>query len=157
VLWNTNRKQHEVLLQLPLLALAGPAWWWLAPSGIRGIAMVSAGVILGRALVITAAALRALELRWTTIAGSAARGLGLAGLCAAAELAGLRATAPLASPLAAVVAGAVCAAGIMLFVLLLKPAAFGPEALTAIMRLAPPFAARLARTGVVTDSRRTVA
>jgi hypothetical protein len=25
------------------------------------------------------------------------------------------------------------------------------------MRLAPPFAARLARTGVVTDSRRTVA
>jgi hypothetical protein len=42
-------------------------------------------------------------------------------------------------------------------VLLLKPAAFGPEALTAIMRLAPPFAARLARTGAVTDSRRTVA
>jgi lipopolysaccharide exporter len=157
VLWNTNRKQHEVLLQLPLLALAGPAWWWLAPSGIRGIAMVSAGVILGRALVITAAALRALELRWTTIAGSAARGLGLAGLCAAAELAGLQATAPLASPLAAVVAGAVCAAGVMLLVLLLKPAAFGPEALTAIMRLAPPFAARLARTGAVTDSRRTVA
>jgi lipopolysaccharide exporter len=157
VLWNTDRKHYEVLLQLPLLALAAPAWWWLAPSGIRGIAMISAGVILGRALIILAAALRALGLRWTVIAGYAARGLGLAVLCAGAVLAGLEASAPLASPLASLLAGSAGAAVVMVLVLLLKPAAFGPEALVAIMRLAPPVAARLARTGAVADSRRTTA
>jgi len=153
VLWNTGRKQHEFLLQLPLLALAVPAWWWLAPAGIRGIALASAGVILVRALVIVAAALHALDLRWSAIAGYGARGLGLSALSAAAVLAGLELTAALASPLAALLAGGAGAAVVMLLVLLFKPALLGPEALMAIVRLAPRLAARIMRSAAVADSR----
>jgi lipopolysaccharide exporter len=38
VLWNTGRKHLEVRLQLPLFLLAVPAWWLLAPQGIRAVA-----------------------------------------------------------------------------------------------------------------------
>ncbi|GAB2584851.1 hypothetical protein GCM10027034_16510 [Ramlibacter solisilvae] len=157
VLWNTQRKQHEFLLQLPVLALAAPAWWFFAPSGIRGIAIVSACVILGRSLVIVTAALRALELRWRAIASPAARGLALAALCALAVLAGQHATAGLASHLAALAAGGLAAAGAMLLVLVLRPSLLGAEALSAITRLAPRVAARITRNGTVAASRETAA
>jgi len=157
VLWNSNRKQYEFLLQLPLLALALPAWWFLAPSGIRGVALVSAGVILARAAVISTATLRALELRWTVIFGYAARGLGLSALCGIAVLAGLHLAAGLASPLAALIAGSAGATLVMLVVLWLKPQALGHEALSTIARLAPGIAGKLVRSNPVADSRRTAA
>ena len=157
VLWNTNRKQYEFLLQLPLLAVAVPAWWLLAPSGIRSVAWVSAGVILARAVIIIAAALRALGLRGRTILGYLVRGLGLSALCVLAALGGLHAVAGLASPLAALIAGGAGAALVMLLVLLLRPSALGHEALAAMAQLSPRVSARIARSAAMTDSRGTVA
>jgi len=151
VLWNTGRKHYEFLLQLPLLALAAPAWWLFAHEGIRAIAVVSAIVIFARAAVIIAAALRALQLRWSAIAPDAARGLGLAAVCAAAVLAGQHAVAPLTYPIVSLSAGGACALAAMLAMVLMRPQVLGPEARSALGRLFPAFAPRFAAPGAPLD------
>ena len=153
VLWNTGRKHQEVLLQLPVLALAGPAWWLFAPSGIRGVAIVSAVVILARALVIVAAALNALQLRWLTIAPYAARGLGLAAVAAVAVLAGQHAVATLTFPGVSLYAGGLCAMAALGLLILARPQVLGLEACSALSRLVPGFGPRLAAASAMsTDS-----
>jgi lipopolysaccharide exporter len=152
VLWNTGRKHQESMLQLPLLAIAGPAWWLFAPSGIRGVAIVSAIVVFARALVIVGAALNALNMRWVTIAPYAARGLGLAALCAVAVQAGKQAVSSLTFPGVSLYAGSVAAAAAMGLVLFLRPQALGLEAQSALARLVPRFGPRLAPAVVGADS-----
>jgi lipopolysaccharide exporter len=144
VLWNTGRKHQESMLQLPVLAIAGPAWWLFAPSGIRGVAIVSAVVIFARAAVIVGASLNALQVRWTTIVPYAARGLGLSALCAAAVLAGQEAVSMFTFPGASLYAGTLAAAATMALVLFVRPQALGLEAQSALARLVPRFGPRLA-------------
>jgi lipopolysaccharide exporter len=147
VLWNTNRRQYEYQLQLPLLALAAPAWWYVAPGGVRGIAIVSCVVIFARAAVIVAATLRALGLRWNTLARDALRGLALSSLCALAILGAQQVSSWTASPLVALFAGGIAAGLAMLAVLVFKPEALGRDARTALSRVLPVFGPRLAPRG----------
>ena len=150
VLWNTGRKHLEHMLQLPLLALALPAWWIVAPSGIRAIAAVSAVIIFARAAVIVIAALRALDLRWLVLAGPLARGPGLAAACALAVLTGQQAAAGSTFPGSALVAGSAGALAVLLLVLGVWPQLLGAEARAVLARFMPflrtapdaPFAAR---------------
>ena len=147
VLWNTGRKQYEYQLQLPLLALAIPAWWFLAPQGVRGVAIVSCSVIAARAVVIVAASLRALDLRASALLPYAARGLALSAICAAAVLGAQEVFASLASPIVAFVAGGAAAALAMLAILFFRPESLGREAQTALSRVVPVFGPRLAPRG----------
>jgi lipopolysaccharide exporter len=140
VLWNTNRKHYESLLQLPLLAVAGPAWWFLAPSGLRGIALVSAAVIFARAAVIVAAALRALGLRWSVLLPYAARGLALSAVFAVPVFAGQHVAAGLPLHGAPLYAGGLCALGVLAALIFLRPEALGLEAQSALARLLPRLA-----------------
>ncbi|MBA3772863.1 MAG: oligosaccharide flippase family protein [Ramlibacter sp.] len=143
VLWNTGRKHYEFLLQVPLLALAFPAWWLLAPAGVRGVAVVSVVVIFARALVIIGAASRALELRWIAVVPYFARGLALSALCAAAVLVGQRAAVGVAIPGASLFAGGLCALLAIATVVLVRPGVLGAEAQSALARLVPGFISRL--------------
>ena len=127
VLWNTGRKHLEYQLQLPLLAVAAPAWWLFAPAGIRSAAIVSALVIVARAGVIIAAALRALDLRWSVVLPYAARGLFLSALCAVAVRAGQHGGAMLTFPGASLFAGAMGAVATMLLVVAARPQVLGLE------------------------------
>ncbi len=142
VLWNTGRRNQEFLLQLPLLALAAPAWWLFAHEGIRVVAVVSAVVIYARAGVIVSAALNALKLRWTAILPYAVRGLGLAAVCTVAVLAGQQAVSGLTFPGVSLYAGSACALAAMLLVIGARPQVLGIEAQTALGRLLPGFALR---------------
>jgi O-antigen/teichoic acid export membrane protein len=144
VLWNSNRKHYEFMLQLPVLAIAALTWWLIAPGGIYGVALVSAGVVVGRAVVIVTAAIRALDLRWSALAPDAARGMALSAWCAAAVLAARHLAAGIPLPGAPLFAGAACAAIAMLLVLVFKPDALGNDARTALSRIVPRFAAHIA-------------
>jgi lipopolysaccharide exporter len=144
VLWNTDRRHHEFLLQLPLLALAAPAWWYFAPSGIRGIAIVSAVVIFARAFVIVVAAARALQVRASVVLPYVARGAGLAAICALAVLAGKEAVAGITFPGMGLLCGGACAAVAMLVAIAARPQWLGREAQIALSRLLPAFALRFA-------------
>ena len=137
VLWNTGRKHLEYQLQLPMLAVAAPAWWLIAPSGIRSAAIVSALVIVARAGVIIAAALRALGAAVERRASDAARGLFLSAVCAAAVLAGKHAVATLTFPGVSLYAGGICAVAAMLLLVATRPQLLGVEALSALARLFP--------------------
>jgi lipopolysaccharide exporter len=143
VLWNTNRKHQEFLLQLPILALAVPLWWFFAPSGIRAVAIVSAAVLVARAVVIISAALNALNLRWAAILPYAARGLGLSALCAGATLAGQQAVATFTLPGISLAAGAAFALAALLILVGTRPQVLGREAHGALSRLFPAFALHL--------------
>ncbi len=147
VLWNTGRKHYEFWLQLPVLALAAPAWWLIAPSGVRGVALVSAVVIFVRAAVIIAAALKALQLRWSVVLPYALRGAGLSVVCAAAVLAGQHAAAGLAFPGAGLFAGGSFALLAIVFMVAARPDVLGAEAQSALARLLPRFAPTLAVAG----------
>ena len=150
VLWNTGRKHLEYMLQLPLLAIALPAWWIVAPSGIRAIATVSALVLFARAAVIVTAALRALGLRWQVVAVPLARGAGLAAACAIAVVTGQQAAAGSTLPGMALAAGSAGALAVLLLVLGVWPQLLGAEARGVLARFLPflgtrpgtPFGAR---------------
>jgi len=116
VLWNTGRKHLEYMLQLPLLAMALPAWWIAAPSGIRAVATVSALIIAARAIVIVVAALRALRLRWRVVAAPLLRGAALAVVCALAVLTGQHAAAGATQAGVALAAGSAGALAVLLAV-----------------------------------------
>ncbi len=152
VLWNTNRKHYEFMLQLPLLALAAPAWWFFAPSGVHGVAIVSAVVIFARALVIVSASLHALDVRWTALLPSIGRGLALAAWCGAAVLLGRHLCAGWAFPGAGLWGGSAFAALAGLLVLFVAPGLLGRQAQTALARIVPRFGARFAPT--VADPRK---
>jgi lipopolysaccharide exporter len=152
VLWNSGRKQQEFMLQLPLLAIALPAWWLFAPGGIRGVAVVSAIVIFARAFVIITAALRALGLRWSSILAYAARGLGLSVVCGGAVLAGQHAVAGLTFPGVSLYAGSACALAAILLMVGARPQVLGDEAQSALARLIPRFAMRWIQLRPAADS-----
>jgi lipopolysaccharide exporter len=137
VLWNTGRKHLESLLQLPLLALALPAWWIAAHSGIRAVAIASVAVLFARSAVIVVAALRALELRWVAIATPLARGLGLSVASAAAVLTAQHLVAGVALPVIALAAGSAAALLVALLVLRGWPRLLGEETQQVVARVLP--------------------
>jgi lipopolysaccharide exporter len=144
VLWNSKRRHYEFLLQLPVLALAAPAWWLWARWGIEAAAVVSALVIFARAVVIVAAALRALNLGWSAIVPDAVRGIGLAAVCAVAVLAGQHAVADLVLPAVSLGAGAACAGAVMVLMAGLWPQLLGRDTRSALASLFPAFRMRWA-------------
>ena len=137
VLWNTGRKHYEFLLQLPLLAAAAVAWFMLAGQGVRAVAVVSAVVIVARAVVIVGAALKALGLGWPVVLGHAVRGAVLAALCAVAVVAGRQAVALVALPFVSLLAGGSMALATVLLLVFTRPQWLGQEARSALSNLFP--------------------
>jgi lipopolysaccharide exporter len=90
ILWNTGRKHFESLLQLPILALAGYIFYSFANKGIVIVALIAAGIIFLRALVITIAACRQLSISVLDILTIAIRGIVMMSLIAASTFSGIK-------------------------------------------------------------------
>ena len=143
VLWNSGRPQHEWLLQLPLIGLGALGLWQAAPLGLTAAAIAVGLLSLARALLLTGAALRALELRWSSLLQPALRGLTLsAGLAAGV----LTAQAPLSAPLPRLVAAALAAMLPLTLLLWRRPRwcewAAGPQAWSMVLRFVPALGRR---------------
>ncbi|MBL0421014.1 oligosaccharide flippase family protein [Ramlibacter sp. AW1] len=137
VLWNTGRKHQEALLQLPLLALALPAWWWITPHGLRGAVLVSAVVIYLRAGLIVAAGLRALGMSGSVLLPLLLRGGLLALWCGVATRAAQALVEPLGLPAVSLAAGTLAALAAMAIVVWGLPHLLGEQARLALSRLLP--------------------
>ncbi|SJM94581.1 lipopolysaccharide biosynthesis protein [Crenothrix polyspora] len=74
ILWNTKGKHLESLLQLPIIVLAGWAFYTFAHQGVVVVALVAAGILCVRALVITTAACQRLKIGVRHLSPSFARG-----------------------------------------------------------------------------------
>ena len=148
VLWHCGQSRREAALQLPLLALALPLWWWAAreaaPAGLTAVAALTALLLHARALVTVRAALGCLGLRASQLAPALMRGIGLAAACAIALSAGRAVAMPFEGlwPPAWVAAlrlagggGAALAAGLVL--VRWRPSLLGPQAMALLRRAAP--------------------
>jgi lipopolysaccharide exporter len=89
ILWNTGRKHWESILQLPVLLVAGLAFFSLASQGVVMVAIVAACTLLARAIVITSAACYLLKIGLRDLFGFAIRGIAMASIAAAGTLAGV--------------------------------------------------------------------
>ncbi len=161
VLWHTARKHQEAALQWPLLLLAVPAWWMLAPGGLLIAAAVSLLVMHARAALIVAAALRALGLRARCLLPLLGRGTVLALGCALAtwgaqagtlRAAGLTALPPAWQDAASLVAGAAAGLGTGLFLAWNFPSLLGDDARELLAR-ALPFIGRAGAVRTATAPR----
>ncbi|TFZ05987.1 lipopolysaccharide biosynthesis protein [Ramlibacter henchirensis] len=138
VLWNTRRKHLEAMLQLPVLAIALPVWWLLAPLGIRAVVIAAAAAIVVRSIIIVGACVRALDLSWRMLVPFALRGLALGAVCALAVLVG-RQLLTLLHPLATLIVETCTGVGVLLVLTIARPQVLGPEARSVLSRLIPRF------------------
>jgi PST family polysaccharide transporter len=89
ILWNTNGKQFESLLQLPVLVLAVVALYAFADKGVVVVSLITAGILCVRSLVITTAACRRLKIGGQHLLPFFARGWAVALLVAFGTFAGI--------------------------------------------------------------------
>jgi lipopolysaccharide exporter len=75
ILWNTGRKHFESLLQLPILVIAVYAFYSFANKGVLIVALIAAGLLFSRAIVITIAACRRLSISALDLLPFAIRGI----------------------------------------------------------------------------------
>ncbi|MFI3156963.1 MAG: lipopolysaccharide biosynthesis protein [Methylococcaceae bacterium] len=90
ILWNTGRKHFESLLQLPILAIAGYAFYSFANQGIVTAALIAGGLLFIRAVVITTAACRRLHISVRDLCPFAIRGIAMMSIAAASTLSGIK-------------------------------------------------------------------
>lgn len=90
ILWNTGRKHFESLLQLPILAIAGYAFYSFASQGIVMVALIAAGLIVTRTVVITTAACRQLNVSALDLFPLAVRGIIMMSIAAASTFSGIK-------------------------------------------------------------------
>ena len=152
VLWNTGRKHHEFALQLPILALGALAFYMFAGKGIRAAAAVAALLLVLRAFVIGTAAMRAVQLRLTTLLPHVARGLLLSALCAAGVLAGQSAVARFEIPLLSLAASSLAGFAMLALLIAVRPQLLGDQTAAMVIRFFPRLAGFLSKASRVAPS-----
>lgn len=90
ILWNTDRKHLESLLQLPILMIAGYVFYSFANQGIVMVAIITAGLLFTRAVVITTAACRRLSISIRDLFPFAARSIAVMSITAAGTYGGIK-------------------------------------------------------------------
>lgn len=143
VLWNTGGRHLESLLQLPVLAVAFGALWHFAGQGATAVALVAAGTLAMRALVIGICACVRLKVGPGVLASIGWRAAVLMGLTAIGTL-GAAGLSPAGSlPLVRLVAAV--AAGVLLptVAVLAFPPLLGARVVDMLKRFTPPIPGRL--------------
>ena len=156
VLWNTGRKYHESVLQLPILALGALGFYGLAAQGIQSAATVVALVLLMRALVIGTMAFRALKLGFMELLPDIGRGMILSTLCAIGAKAGQAAVSGHETPLLSLAAATLMALCMLALVLAVRPQLLGTQSVTMVIRFFPRLAPLLRRSGLGTKKGPTI-
>jgi len=90
ILWNTGRKHFESLLQLPILAIAGYVFYSFANRGIVMVALIAGGFFFIRAVVITTAACRRLNISALELLPLAIRGIIMISITALGTVSGIK-------------------------------------------------------------------
>lgn len=149
ILWNTQRKNMEFALQLPLVAVGVAGFYLFAGHGILQAAAVAASLLVLRALVIATAAFRALRLNLSDVLPEVARGGLLTLVGAVGVLAAQRAVASYDMPLLSLVAAAAAALSALGTLALVWPACLGEHTPAMLVRFVPALKPRLQQRDLV--------
>ncbi len=160
VLWNTGRQNFEFALQLPLVLIGAAGFYAFAGQGLRSAAGVAATLLVLRAAVMSLAAMRALQLRWTIVLPHAVRGALLSGLCVLGVWSGHNATSGFDSPwLALLVSGLLTLCAVAVPILCRPQQLLGAATIDMVLRFFPrlsPFLNRndwLSRSDVIGEQQ----
>jgi lipopolysaccharide exporter len=145
ILWNTQRKNMEFALQLPLIGLGIAGFYLFAGEGILQAAGVAAILLVLRAWVIAAAAFKALDLRLRDVLPEFARGLLLTMVGMACALAAQKATDAYGMPLVSLAAAGGASLAGLVAVVLVWPSCLGEHATAMLTRFFPGLAFRAQR------------
>ena len=137
ILWNTQRKNHEFALQLPLVAIGAAGFYLFAGQGILQAAGVAASLLVLRALVIGTAAFKALHLRLRDVLPDVARGAFLTLVGALSVLAAQKAVAIYALPFLSLAAAGGAALFTLVLLVLVRPQWLGEHTVAMLVRFAP--------------------
>jgi hypothetical protein len=137
ILWNTGRKHLEVMLQLPLLLLAVFAFYQFVPWGIRAAAMVGAGLLFCRGLVVGIASFRALSLAPMDLLPNLLRGGILSFLAVSTAWLGGEAAGGLGSPAVSLLVAGFLTSASILTLIWVWPHILGDQAATMVVRFVP--------------------
>ena len=140
ILWNTQRKHYEFALQLPLVFLGALAYYQFAEHGIRIAAVIASLLLLARALVIGAAAFRAVDMKVSGLLPHAWRGLLLSVVCAFGVLAGQQITASLQSPILSLMASGLLALAMTGGLVVMRTQVLGDQTADMLVRFIPALA-----------------
>ena len=145
VLWNAGRKHYEFALQIPVIGLGFMGLYFFASQGIRVAAAVAAAMLLVRAVVMSAAAFKALSLSPKSVLPDAVRGLLLALVCVVCVLVAEGAVAPFGRPLLSVAASGATTLLVLGLLMHLRPQLLGEHTNAMILRFIPTLAGRLGK------------
>lgn len=140
VLWNTGRKNLEFALQIPLVLVGAIGFYFFAPRGIETAALIAAGLLVLRSLVIGGAALRALSLSAVVLLPHLGRGLLLSVICGVAVLAAQRLTATTGLPLVSLSTSALFSAIGCALAIAIRPQILGEHTCSMVVRFVPALA-----------------
>jgi O-antigen/teichoic acid export membrane protein len=137
VLWNTGRKHHEALLQLPMLLLGGAALYGVVDWGILAVATVASAMLVMRMAVVCVSAFRALDLRFAELVPHLLRGVFFSAMCLAV-VAASRCLVGIYGVALVNILASVTAASVVFSLLLWKfPSLLGEHATAMLVRFLP--------------------
>lgn len=138
ILWNTERKHWESLLQLPILAAAGIAYYHFSSKGVVVVGAVAASVLFTRAIAITTAACGRLGIKLRDLRASFVHATAMVVLAVSATVGGLE-TGRLAgtSQMSALIGGILFGGGALLAIPLIFPKILGTEVSAVLGRFSP--------------------
>ena len=145
ILWNFGRKHHESMLQLPVLMLGLPAFYYSIPYGVQAFAAVAVSLVLVRAVLICASVFNLLGIRMADISPYLIRGAILSLLTATASLLGTAGVDAHGRPLFNLLAGGALALVVVGGAISVKPTLLGVHSVAMISRFSARLGAALKR------------
>jgi lipopolysaccharide exporter len=145
VLWNTGRKHHEALLQLPVLLIGALSLYFATGWGVLAAAAVASGILALRMFVVTASAFKALDLRFVELLPHLTRGVGLSAVCCICVFAANRAVGGLGYEVITLGSSVLLTGVSTLIIVLWRPEVLGFHAANMLARFIPYLRPRLVR------------
>lgn len=137
VLWNTGRKHHESLLQLPVLVLGGIGFYYSLDYGIQAFALVAALLVVGRMTLVCWSVFQLLGLSLLDAITPIIRGAGLSALIAGSAYLGIFFVSKENSPFLSLATSGTLTILAFGFVVFCWPQALGPEVIAMVIRFFP--------------------
>ena len=154
VLWNTGRKHHEAMLQLPVLLLGVGALIWCMQWGVQWAAAVASAILFLRMLAVCISAFKALELRFSNLLPHIARGMFLSLLVLLGVEVAHVSVARFGMPLVNLLRSGLLAVLLALVCLWWRPVLLGEHASAMVVRFVPKLRRYLLIPEVAAESSR---
>lgn len=137
VLWNTGRKHHEALLQLPVLLVGIVSLYVVMSWGVLAAAAVASGMLLCRMLVVGASAFQVLGLKLGELFPYLLRGILLSCICIGTVVLGRLVADQWGFAIVNLAVCGVLAGGAVVLLCWWRPSVLGAQVIAMLVRFVP--------------------